>query len=225
MKYIEFTNEEKVEMFDEIAKKFYNHNFGTFSKSEMELMMFNFYIKKLVDMNVQNDNTLNYNASCDYYISKELGITQQKVNNLKVKNQLVNPIDFDWKKSFLGMIQNARIDDKTRKVFINIPDPNLYIEIKHYLEEKGGYIDTQLNKGLLKIRAEYFIQLLVEIEPEINRKTIIKEIKKKIREENKDERKLLENNVGTSLLDLAVNTTDIMSSVLSLVATYNTNSL
>ena len=212
-------------MFDEIAKKFYNHNFGTFSKSEMELMMFNFYIKKLVDMNVQNDNTLNYNASCDYYISKELGITQQKVNNLKVKNQLVNPIDFDWKKSFLGMIQNARIDDKTRKVFINIPDPNLYIEIKHYLEEKGGYIDTQLNKGLLKIRAEYFIQLLVEIEPEINRKTIIKEIKKKIREENKDERKLLENNVGTSLLDLAVNTTDIISSVLSLVATYNTNRL
>ncbi len=225
MKYIEFTNKEKVEMFDEIAKKFYNHNFGTFSKSEMELMMFNFYIKKLVDMNVQNDNTLNYNASCDYYISKELGITQQKVNNLKVKNQLVNPIDFDWKKSFLGMIQNARIDDKTRKVFINIPDPNLYIEIKHYLEEKGGYIDTQLNKGLLKIRAEYFIQLLVEIEPEINRKTIIKEIKKKIREENKDERKLLENNVGTSLLDLAVNTTDIISSVLSLVATYNTNRL
>ncbi|MBD9048278.1 MAG: hypothetical protein EGR46_04985 [Ruminococcus sp.] len=225
MKYIEFTNKEKVEMFDEIADKFYNHNFGTFSKSEMELLMFNFYIKKLVDMNVQNDNTLNYNASCDYYISKELGITQQKVNNLKVKNQLVNPIDFDWKKSFLGMIQNARIDDKTRKVFINIPDPNLYIEIKHYLEEKGGYIDTQLNKGLLKIRAEYFIQLLVEIEPEINRKTIIKEIKKKIREENKDERKLLENNVGTSLLDLAVNTTDIISSVLSLVATYNTNSL
>ena len=154
-----------------------------------------------------------------------MGITQQKVNNLKVKNQLVNPIDFDWKKSFLGMIQNARIDDKTRKVFINIPDPNLYIEIKHYLEEKGGYIDTQLNKGLLKIRAEYFIQLLVEIEPEINRKTIIKEIKKKIREENKDERKLLENNVGTSLLDLAVNTTDIISSVLSLVATYNTNRL
>ena len=225
MKYIEFTNKEKVEMFDEIADKFYNHNFGTFSKSEMELLMFNFYIKKLVDMNVQNDNTLNYNASCDYYISKELGITQQKDNNLKVKNQLVNPIDFDWKKSFLGMIQNARIDDKTRKVFINIPDPNLYIEIKHYLEEKGGYIDTQLNKGLLKIRAEYFIQLLVEIEPEINRKTIIKEIKKKIREENKDERKLLENNVGTSLLDLAVNTTDIISSVLSLVATYNTNSL
>lgn len=225
MKYIEFTNKEKVEMFDEIAKKFYNHNFGTFSKSEMELMMFNFYIKKIVSTNVENDNTLNYNYSSDYYISKDLGITQQKVNNLKIKNQLVNPIEFDWKKSFLKLVGNARFDNKSGKVLINIPDPNLYIEIKHYLEEKGGYIDTQLNKGLLKIRAEYFIQLLVEIEPGNNRKTIIKEIKKKIREENKDERKFLENNVGTSLLDLAVNTTNIINSVLSLVATYNTNSL
>ncbi|WP_417151155.1 hypothetical protein [Ruminococcus sp.] len=225
MKYIEFTNKEKVEMFDEIAKKFYNHNFGTFSKSEMELMMFNFYIKKIVSTNVESDNTLNYNYSSDYYISKDLGITQQKVNNLKIKNQLVNPIEFDWKKSFLKLVGNARFDNKSGKVLINIPDPNLYIEIKHYLEEKGGYIDTQLNKGLLKIRAEYFIQLLVEIEPGKNRKTIIKEIKKKIREENKDESKFLENNVGTSLLDLAVNTTDIINSVLSLVATYNTNSL
>jgi hypothetical protein len=59
MKYIEFTNKEKVEMFDEIAKKFYNHNFGTFSKSEMELMMFNFYIKKIVSTNVESDNTSN----------------------------------------------------------------------------------------------------------------------------------------------------------------------
>ena len=110
MKYIEFTNKEKVEMFDEIAKKFYNHNFGTFSKSEMELMMFNFYIKKIVSTNVESDNTLNYNYSSDYYISKDLGITQQKVNNLKIKNQLVNPIEFDWKKSFLKLVGNARFD-------------------------------------------------------------------------------------------------------------------
>lgn len=225
MKYIEFTNKEKVEMFDEIAKKFYNHNFGTFSKSEMELMMFNFYIKKIVSTNVESDNTLNYNRSSDYYISKDLGITQQKVNNLKIKNQLVNPIEFDWKKSFLKLVGNARFDNKSGKVLINIPDPNLYIEIKHYLENYGGYIETQLNRNLLKIRVEYFIQLLVEIEPEKERNIIIKEIKKYIKKENKDERKFLENNVGTSLLDLAVNTTDIINSVLSLVATYNTNSL
>lgn len=217
MKYIEFTNKEKVEMFDEIAKKFYNHNFGAFSKSEMELMMFNFYIKKIVSTNVESDNTLNYNYSSDYYISKDLGITQQKVNNLKIKNQLVNPIEFDWKKSFLKLVGNARFDNKSGKVLINIPDPNLYIEIKHYLENYGGYIETQLNRNLLKIRVEYFIQLLVEIEPEKERNIIIKEIKKYIKKENKDENIFSEDNIAKSLLDLTVNGANILNIILGIM--------
>lgn len=221
MKYIEFTNKEKVEMFDEIAKKFYNHNFGTFSKSEMELMMFNFYIKKIVSTNVESDNTLNYNYSSDYYISKDLGITQQKVNNLKIKNQLVNPIEFDWKKSFLKLVGNARFDNKSGKVLINIPDPNLYIEIKHYLENYGGYIETQLNRNLLKIRVEYFIQLLVEIEPEKERNIIIKEIKKYIKKENKDENIFSKDNIAKSLLDLTVNGANIFNIILGIMQSYN----
>lgn len=221
MKYIEFTNKEKVEMFDEIAKKFYNHNFGTFSKSEMELMMFNFYIKKIVSTNVGSDNTLNYNHSSDYYISKDLGITQQKVNNLKIKNQLVNPIEFDWKKSFLKLVGNARFDNKSGKVLINIPDPNLYIEIKHYLENHGGYIETQLNRNLLKIRVEYFIQLLVEIEPEKERNIIIKEIKKYIKKENKDENIFSKDNIAKSLLDLTVNGANIFNIILEIMQSYN----
>lgn len=221
MKYIEFTNKEKVEMFDEIAKKFYNHNFGTFSKSEMELMMFNFYIKKIVSTNVGSDNTLNYNHSSDYYISKDLGITQQKVNNLKIKNQLVNPIEFDWKKSFLKLVGNARFDNKSGKVLINIPDPNLYIEIKHYLENYGGYIETQLNRNLLKIRVEYFIQLLVEIEPEKERNIIIKEIKKYIKKENKDENIFSKDNIAKSLLDLTVNGANIFNIILGIMQSYN----
>jgi hypothetical protein len=220
MKYIEFTNKEKVEMFDEIAKKFYNHNFGTFSKSEMELMMFNFYIKKIVSTNVESDNTLNYNYSSDYYISKDLGITQQKVNNLKIKNQLVNPIEFDWKKSFLKLVGNARFDNKSGKVLINIPDPNLYIEIKHYLENHGGYIETQLNRNLLKIRVEYFIQLLVEIEPEKERNIIIKEIKKYIKKENKDENIFSKDNIAKSLLDLTVNGANILNIILGIMQSY-----
>lgn len=220
MKYIEFTNKEKVEMFDEIAKKFYNHNFGTFSKSEMELMMFNFYIKKIVSNNVESDNTLNYNYSSDYYISKDLGITQQKVNNLKIKNQLVNPIEFDWKKSFLKLVGNARFDNKSGKVLINIPDPNLYIEIKHYLENHGGYIETQLNRNLLKIRVEYFIQLLVEIEPEKERNIIIKEIKKYIKKENKDENIFSKDNIAKSLLDLTVNGANILNIILGIMQSY-----
>ena len=48
MKYIEFTDDEKISMFDRIANEFYKSNFGSLSKSEMELIMFDFYIKKMI---------------------------------------------------------------------------------------------------------------------------------------------------------------------------------
>ena len=48
MKYVSFNDEEKIELFDEIASQFYNSNFGQLSKRDMELMMFNIYIKKMI---------------------------------------------------------------------------------------------------------------------------------------------------------------------------------
>lgn len=36
-------------MFDEIASHFYEANFGQASKADIEMMMFNFYIKKIIE--------------------------------------------------------------------------------------------------------------------------------------------------------------------------------
>lgn len=121
----------------------------------------------------------------------------------------------------MKLVGNARFDNKSGKVLINIPDPNLYIEIKHYLENYGGYIETQLNRNLLKIRVEYFIQLLVEIEPEKERNIIIKEIKKYIKKENKDENIFSKDNIAKSLLDLTVNGANIFNIILGIMQSYN----
>lgn len=85
MEHINFTTEEKAEMFDEIAAHFYNANFGQMSKSNMELLMFSFYMNKLIQNNKFEDGTIDYQKCSDYRISKELGITQQRVQNLKIK--------------------------------------------------------------------------------------------------------------------------------------------
>lgn len=86
-------------MFDKIANEFYNSNFGSLSKPEMELMMFDFYIKKMMSNCRSDDDTFDYSLCSDYKISIDLGITQQRVRNLKVKNQLVNPIKETLNKS------------------------------------------------------------------------------------------------------------------------------
>lgn len=110
MEYVSFTKEEKVKLFDKIADRFYNANFGQMSKSDIELLMFNFYIEKMVSDSKRPDGTVDYRKCSDYKISKDLGITQQKVRNLKVKNQLIHPIQYDWRRALARLTENARYD-------------------------------------------------------------------------------------------------------------------
>lgn len=219
MKYVSFSDTEKIEMFDEIAAHFYVANFGQASKADIELMMFNFYIQKMIKDNQEQDGTIDYNKCSDYKISKDLGITQQRVRNLKVKNQLINPIDFEWERAFAKLISNAKFENQ--KVIINIPDPNLFYEIQNFLEEQGSYIDKQLNSKLLVIRIEYFIDLLVSLEPESNRKEVVKEIKRVFKEQSKSKKQFDEKNIGKALIDGAVNITTILANISTIASPEN----
>ena len=219
MKYVSFSDKEKIKMFDEISNLFYNANFGQASKTELELMMFNFYIKKMISHNQNEDGTIDYSICSDYKISKDLGITQQRVRNLKVKNQLINPIDFKWEKAFAKLVANAKFEN--HKIIISIPDPNLFYEIQNFLEEQGAYIDKQLNSKLLVIRVEYFIDLLVSLEPEHNKKEVVKEIKKIFEKQTKSEKPFDEKNIGKALIDGAVNITTILANISSVISPGN----
>ncbi|SCW43553.1 hypothetical protein SAMN02910456_01115 [Ruminococcaceae bacterium YRB3002] len=175
-----FSNpEDKIKAFDAIAEKFYDCNFGTCSKSEMDILMFSLYIDQIL----KADNT-NFNAYSDYTLSKQLGITQAQVSSLKVKKELKYPYkDFDWKKSFAMIMNNAWYEDNSIK--LHIPDKNLYIEIKNAIEEKGGYVDVQLNRNLLKVPISCFLDLMIDIEAPSDRDRIVEQIREKLRENKK----------------------------------------
>lgn len=126
---VEFEPEEKEEMFDKLAEHFYKQNFGQMSKSDFETLMFHFYMKKIVKQNQNENGVLDYNSCSDYKISKDLGITQQRVKSLKIKSHLLYPIDFLWRASFAALVRNIRFDRQSQKVIIPIPDPNLYYEM------------------------------------------------------------------------------------------------
>lgn len=221
MSYVSFDDEEKIRNFDFIAEYFYKSNFGRMSKSDFELMMFNFYIKKLIKTNENSDGTIDYNKCSDYKISKDLGITQQRVRNLKVKNQLIYPIEYDWKKSFASLTENARYDSAKRKIILNIPDPNLYLEIQNFIEEQGAFIEKQLNSKILQIRVEYYIALIVSLEEESNQKKIIKKLKKLVKVTNETENKFNEKDIGQALIKSTVGIGEIVSCIGSLVSSSN----
>lgn len=221
MKYVSFSDEEKIALFDEIISNFFDSNFGQLSKSDIELMMFNIYIKKMISNNRNADGTIDYKKCSDYKISQDLGITQQKVRNLKVKNQLINPIDYDWKAALARLTENARYDKNSGKIVINIPDPNLFIEIQNFIEDQGAYVEKQLNSKILQLRVEYYIDLIVSLEPDVTRKKIIVELKKQIKAEGKDDKLFDDNNIGKSLLETTANITTVAANISSLVSPEN----
>ena len=183
--------------------------------------MFNLYIQKLIKDNKNDDNTIDYNKCSDYLISKELGIPQSRVRSLKVKNHLANPIEFEWEKSFVKLIKNARYDEDTHKVTVNIPDPNLYLEIQNFIEENGAYVEKQLNSKILQIRAEYFIALVIETENDKSKQKIIQELKHHFSGIKKENLEFDERRIGKTLIDSAEKITTIVGLIRGLFSPEN----
>lgn len=159
--------------FRELSDRFYKQNFGQMSKQEVELFMFHVYINEL---------RLSKQPITDYRISKELGITQQRVRNLRVKEQLVYKAEIDWKKELATCIENAKYE--APYIVIDIPDPNVMIEVRNYLEEHGKYSDIRINSRLLTVRVDFFLDLVLEVEGGNDKGKIFKELKRKIKSDN-----------------------------------------
>jgi len=163
----------KAEAFDKIAEMFYNRNFGATSKSEMELLMFSILMDGMIHK-YSNGDVLDMNACSDYNMAKMLGIKQTAVKNLKLKKQARYPVAFDWRKSLESIKDSIRYDNRKNKIIIPAPDPNLYEEIRNFIQEKGGYIDIQLGSNVIQIRPEYYFLLLYESIESDEEKTAIR---------------------------------------------------
>ena len=114
----------KAEAFDKIAELFYNCNFGSTTKTDIETLMFSIYIERIL----KEEGPENFKAYSDYTLSKALCITQARVSNLKVRKELAYPYEaFSWKESFELLSKKATFENGKIKLFI--PDKNLFIEI------------------------------------------------------------------------------------------------
>lgn len=176
-----FSNEEKIKAFDQIAEMYYNRNFGTASKAEIDLLMFKFYYEAAISKSRNEESgVIDYRACSDYKIGKQLGLTEQRVRNLKRRKELVYPSeDFDWVKELAHLLSDEKcVNIENGSVIISIPDPNLYAAIEDFISDKGGYLNYHLNSKVLDIKIEYLTALAVEFEDEETKKKIVKEVSK-----------------------------------------------
>lgn len=155
MKNIQFTTEEKEALFDKLASRCYRQNFGMLTKNEIEMLFFS----ALLD----HCRTENISIS-DYEISELLGITQQRVRNLKVKEHLQYGSKLNWKKelaSQAAMYPHFSADGTN--ITLSFEDPNVLIEVQHFIEQHGSFVDYSFNPKLLKMPVRDFASLLLEV--------------------------------------------------------------
>ncbi len=180
-----FEKFDKTKAFDTLAELFYDRNFATASKSEIDLLMFSFYLDATITAYTNEQNVLDYTQASDYHIGQQLGITQEKVRNLKVKKQARYPVDFEWQKSLESIRDNIRLDGG--RIIIPINDPNLRIEIKNFITENGGFVDVESGKDYLRIRIEYYLMLMYYTLDIEDRKEFQKEMKEELKKKSTNE--------------------------------------
>lgn len=155
-----FTLEEKVELFDRIAERYYNHNFGTMLKADMDTLIFSAYIEHCLK------NGLPYD---DYTLSIQLGITENRVRSLKERKQLQYPYgQYKWKEAFVELIPKAKYNKDKKMVQLSIGDVNLIKDVRHFIYENGWYDEFQLNPKLFQCRLDFFIDLCSRLEETIS---------------------------------------------------------
>lgn len=138
-----FSQEEKVEIANEIISRYFSQNFGQTSKADFELLLFSHYLDHLITKKEPYD---------DYSISRALGITQSRVRSLKERKELIYPYVHDkWKMIFASEMEDAKYDEQDHHIKFIVEDINVRHEARHYIEEKGWYDEFSLNSKLINL--------------------------------------------------------------------------
>lgn len=151
-----FFESQKDEIVNSIESLYLNHNFGTLSKSDFELLVFHYYMENLRSSGAEKTN---------YEIAKQLGVTVQRVAGLKDKEASRYSYDeMSWKKQFLKCVEKITVSGD--RLVINITDRRLYRELESYLEKQGLGTEYDLNPSIFKADSERFITIIKQLYPD-----------------------------------------------------------
>ncbi len=151
-----FSTEEKIAIFDKIAQHYFARNFGSMTKTDFETLLFSEYIEHRIK------NQLSFD---DYSLSKELGITQSRIRALKERKELKYPYEhFTWQTAFAESVRNAKVDPNDHYVKMIVQDINVMNEVRNFIEVNGWYDECSLNKKLLRIPLDCFVEICYKSE-------------------------------------------------------------
>ena len=148
---IQCSNDFAAKIGNVMIKNYFEHNFGSMAKSDLETLLFHLYVEDLKGIKAEID---------DYTISKALGITQSRVRALKERSTLKYSInELDLKEGILNVIKSAYYCKTDKKIHCFINDVIAQIEIRHYLETRFMFDEFSLNPKVMILTPKAFFEV------------------------------------------------------------------
>lgn len=140
---------QKDELIHGIEKMFFDGNFGSASKTDIEIFMFHQYMEVLRAEDKEKTN---------YQIAKNLGITLQKVVSLKEREASKYPYNSNqWKKLLLDNMKYVKADGDDFTLLVT--DRRLFREVESFLEEKNIGIKYARNSNMFIANFDLLMQV------------------------------------------------------------------
>ena len=139
----------------EIKEKYLNKNFGSLSKSSLDLIVFHAYMEQIRSLAL---------PTYDQYVSAELGLTISRVRNLKEKESLIYEISgYDYVKEFKNRLSFAKISKNNHDDDLYVKIPIQEIILKNFVQNKIAELDliedVSLNSSLIQLNFDSFLYL------------------------------------------------------------------
>lgn len=197
---VSFSQEEKAALFERICGEYYQQNFGRLSKTEMELMMFRFFLDHYTDDPAQR--LAGERVGSDEVIGRELGITARRVGDLRLKREWAESTERLWRDVMKKLLCDGCYDYHYRRLAIPFSTPETLRSVRDFLSMQGAPTQTDAAGNTLFLRIEYYLQVLVMLEPEFVRRRLMVELRQlhpTLREESCQPQELGELIIGERL--------------------------
>lgn len=147
---------------DQIETHYFRQNFGTLTKSEFELLVFEYFLNKEGgDIYGKTDN--------DYYaLSMKLGISDSKFNNLYRKyilrtQDLSDKNSSKWQIKFIESLNSLKYDEEAHRFKLPIRDPNLKSDFVHFIEKEDWFDEGCLNRKVLVLQPDCLLHIISKL--------------------------------------------------------------
>ncbi|NSU94059.1 hypothetical protein HRH21_12700, partial [Enterococcus faecalis] len=83
-------------------------------------------------------------------------------------------------------------------------------------EQRGLFIERQLNSKLLQIRVEYFIELVISLDENISQDKLVENMKAQISELSSVDKKIMKKGFGKVIKEKGISATELLAAIVTI---------